>query len=120
MGGYYTWTAAMEICPEGWHIPSEGEWEDLISGIEFNSLQMMGINSEWPWATDGSGFSAIPNMSEHSYYYGIRTHFWSSTTSTAYSDTLHASYLEIGEISVGFYEAGKGDQLPIRCIQDDP
>lgn len=120
VGGYYTWTAAMEICPEGWHIPSEEEWEDLISGIEFNSLQMMGLNSEWSWATDVSGFSAIPNMSEHSYYYGIRTHFWSSTTSTAYSDTLHASYLVIWDnsVGIGIQADHKSSFKSVRCIQN--
>lgn len=117
VGGYYTWTAAMEICPEGWHIPSEGEWEDLISGIEFNSLQMMGINSEWPWATDGSGFSAIPNVDARRYN---RTQFWSSTTSTEYSDTLHASYLVIWDNSVGIGVLAdvKSSFKSIRCIQD--
>ncbi len=30
-GRYYTWHAAKEACPEGWHLPSRKEWEQLMS-----------------------------------------------------------------------------------------
>lgn len=51
-GQFYTWTDAMQIapkyatkefkgqgviqgvCPDGWHLPSKGEWDDLIKNIE--------------------------------------------------------------------------------------
>ena len=29
-GAYYTWNEAMTACPEGWHLPSEAEWVDLL------------------------------------------------------------------------------------------
>jgi len=31
-GGLYTWTDAMEVCPDGWHLPTEEEWAQLILG----------------------------------------------------------------------------------------
>jgi uncharacterized protein (TIGR02145 family) len=30
-GVLYSWTAAMNDCPRGWHIPSESEWVELIT-----------------------------------------------------------------------------------------
>ena len=27
-GLLYTWDAAMRLCPEGWHLPSNEEWDD--------------------------------------------------------------------------------------------
>ena len=114
-GGLYTWTAAMEICPEGWHIPSIEEWEELLSGIEFYSLQMMGIESEWIGATDASGFSAIPNI--YSYYYGNQAHFWSSTSYD--DDSSYASFWWVGKDYVGFNSDTKGYQKSVRCIEDD-
>ena len=32
-GRLYTWRAAKEACPPGWHIPSVAEWEQLASGV---------------------------------------------------------------------------------------
>jgi uncharacterized protein (TIGR02145 family) len=28
-GRLYSWTAAREACPSGWHLPSDREWQDL-------------------------------------------------------------------------------------------
>ena len=30
LGSYYTWTEAQTVCPDGWHLPSDAEWVDLI------------------------------------------------------------------------------------------
>ena len=29
MGRLYTWEAAQDACPEGWHLPPDIEWEEL-------------------------------------------------------------------------------------------
>ncbi len=29
-GRLYTWDAAMQACPDGWHLPSNEEWEAMI------------------------------------------------------------------------------------------
>lgn len=29
-GRLYTWDAAMNACPKGWHLPSNEEWEEMI------------------------------------------------------------------------------------------
>ncbi len=29
-GRLYTWDAAMEACPQGWHLPDDKEWDELI------------------------------------------------------------------------------------------
>ena len=30
-GRLYTWEEAMKACPSGWHLPSNEEWEALVS-----------------------------------------------------------------------------------------
>ena len=32
-GRLYTWDAAMNACPEGWHLPSDEEWSDMIEAL---------------------------------------------------------------------------------------
>lgn len=76
-GVLYNWSAAMEACPDGWHLPTTGEWEQLIHYIEekdgpfnyfesdisdpnFNRL-LKAHSTEWRKSgIDKYGFSALP------------------------------------------------------------
>lgn len=39
-GVLYNWETAMNVCPEGWHLPSDEEWMELelFLGMEFDEL----------------------------------------------------------------------------------
>jgi len=65
-GRMYTYDAAINSCPEGWHIPTVAEWKELIvflGGGEIAGGKMKTINN-WKTPNKGadnsSGFSAIP------------------------------------------------------------
>ena len=78
-GRYYSWVATMNIsttyessvytdtvkhqgiCPNGWHVPSGLEWENLYKAVgkDGNSLKAKGFTN-WGTPTDTSGFSALP------------------------------------------------------------
>jgi len=76
-GRLYTWITAMAgsassdknpsgirgICPLGWHIPSDGEWETLTSFVGSPSGTKLKANSNL-WSTntgtDTFGFAALP------------------------------------------------------------
>ncbi|MBR6064656.1 MAG: hypothetical protein IKP54_10940, partial [Bacteroidales bacterium] len=36
---YYSWSAASQACPNGWHLPTQGDWETLASYVDNNSGQ---------------------------------------------------------------------------------
>lgn len=61
-----------KLCPEGWHLPSESEFNSLLEGNDIYSLQMK-ATSDFPLATDATGFSIVPipytNEYEYGYYY---------------------------------------------------
>jgi uncharacterized protein (TIGR02145 family) len=48
-----------KLCPEGWHLPSESEFESLLEGNDIYSLQMK-ATSDFMSATDATGFSIVP------------------------------------------------------------
>lgn len=48
-----------KLCPEGWHLPSESEFESLLEGNDIYALQMK-ATIDFPLATDATGFSIVP------------------------------------------------------------
>jgi uncharacterized protein (TIGR02145 family) len=79
-GGLYQWNELMQysgqqgaqgICPSGWHIPSNGDWNNLALSLNENTAGKMkttgtieGGTGLWyapnTGATNSSGFSALP------------------------------------------------------------
>jgi len=75
-GRLYDWATAMTACPDGWHIPSYGEWSVLMNYADIhcklgdNSCDKVGTKLKaangWnsfngvPVGTDDYGFSALP------------------------------------------------------------
>jgi len=130
-GYLYTWSAVEEnrnVCPEGWHVPSELEWTELRDYFGGTSgtggvLKEQGFdhwNDPNQGATNESGFSALPG--------GIRINdgtfqdlgkfglWWSSTLSTEY----HAWYQLLSSTSSNTYwwEGIRNYGLSVRCVQD--
>ena len=81
-GGYYTYSEALKVCPEGWSLPTDADWiamaKELGSDVTEEYSTLPGIASKimgnayfngdlmweyWPEVgeiTNASGFSAIP------------------------------------------------------------
>jgi len=64
-GRLYDWETAMESCPEGWHLPSDDEWQTLIDFTGGQEAAGKKLKAKSGWAepcngTDDYGFSALP------------------------------------------------------------
>ena len=66
-GKLYCWEMAMEVCPDGWHLPSDDEWitlADHLGGEDVAGGKMKEISKYWnslhEEANNESGFSALP------------------------------------------------------------
>jgi uncharacterized protein (TIGR02145 family) len=67
-GRLYTQVQVMrpaQFCPDGWHIPSESEWEVLIDFLGGKKIAAEKMKSKTGWAKNGngtnsSGFNALP------------------------------------------------------------
>jgi uncharacterized protein (TIGR02145 family) len=65
-GRLYDWETARSVCPSGYHLPSDGEWEDLVKAAG-GDLAGTALKSKSGWFTlsglvgkDKFGFSALP------------------------------------------------------------
>lgn len=67
-GKLYNWYAVNDprgLAPEGWHIPSDDEWEILIDHLGGKDVAGTKMKSTSGWASNGngtneSGFSGLP------------------------------------------------------------
>jgi uncharacterized protein (TIGR02145 family) len=61
-GRLYNWSTAMEICPSGWHLPSDDEWVVLVRYADGASYKLKATGDIWASGngTDDFGFNALP------------------------------------------------------------
>lgn len=120
-GRLYTWEAAMNACPSGWHLPSEEEFETLLSNVG-SSGNERGENlraASWKNGKDKYGFSALPAGNYSSdykkfNYLGYYAYFWSSTEN--YSNYAYGLDLSGSSAYVGDGDKSYGGS--VRCLQD--
>ena len=108
------------IAPEGWHIPSLKEWEELMGNLAPKSNGAE-LRSECVWqkpGTDTLGFFALPAGyrfdSGTFIQFGKRARFWSKDEygkSNAYRFCLTENSMDIE----GVY---RSDAISVRCVKN--
>ena len=124
-GRLYSWSAAMDACPIGWHLPTETEWVTLIETIGDPQKSDKKLKSSIGWdvgwvsdihrnGTDDYGFSALPINS--------RANFWSSTEKekNAFMYDIDRTF-EYGikrPVNEHSYR-DKNNQYSVRCVKNE-
>ncbi len=128
MYNYYVVSDSRKVCPLGWHIPSQTEWNTLITYLGSSSLAGGKLKeagtTNWltpnTGASNSSNFTAIPNGKRGSdglfTVSGENVFFWTSTLST----TTRGFYKSIDYNSEAIVEGNHSfrNGLAIRCIKD--
>jgi len=130
-GALYNWYAVNEgnICPAGWHVPSDAEWSVLISylggeNMAGGAMKEAGTthwNSPNTGATNSSGFTALPAGNRNGSLGGYSgngsfAHYWSSTPNLATSAWMRWLYYYDNYAGRGQSDRRSGHG--IRCIKD--
>ena len=134
-GALYNWPAVMtdEICPSGWHIPSNAEYSQLInfiggswspSSVAGGYMKEAGYDHWNPpntGATNSSGFTGLPGgraITASGYFasVGQSGYWWLSTEngSTSWFYSLESSISN----SYGYYDAVQNNGFSARCVRD--
>jgi len=127
-GYYYTWDAAMNVCPSGWSLPTDADWATLEeaalagdSGV--NWLSTMG----WRGTTEGTqlkvGGSSVFKAKLAGYrdtfgsfnYRGDNSLLWSSTES---GGNAYSRYLDSSEAKVFRNAFNKANGFSVRCLKN--
>jgi uncharacterized protein (TIGR02145 family) len=86
-GVLYNWPAIMteDICPSGWHVPSDGEFTQLTDYLGGNAVAGAAMKSATAWdGTNSSGFNGLPAGIAYSGDFGFsgsNGYWWSSSAS---------------------------------------
>ena len=127
------------VCPKGWHLPSQTEWETLLTTVGGESIagKMLKSAIGWEWhdssnnGTDAYSFTALP-AGRYDYWawtdgyggggivfstsdMGEITEFWGST----YEDKEYASYISLdGGDDAYLGSADRRAGYSIRCVEN--
>ncbi len=133
-GKLYNWYALADsrnICPVGWHVPSNAEWEKLIDylggeNVAGGKMKSTGL-SLWESpnleATNSSGFSGLPGGSRPGGFYdgsfygiGYKSFWWCTYDNLPCLAT--GIYHEDGSAVEPDAEVYNDNGLYIRCLKD--
>ena len=130
-GRLYNWNAAKVVCPSGWHLPSNDEWNILMkfinpscsdnsscAGAGTNLKATSGWNSNGN-GTDDYGFAALPGGSGSSSGYFFNVYYgswWSESERT--SDYAYLRLMGYDYEDVRWSSIGKDYLQSVRCVKD--
>jgi uncharacterized protein (TIGR02145 family) len=138
-GALYNWYVVQtgKICPTGWHVPTEGEWQTLATylggaGIAGRKLKETGT-AHWGIynvsATNETGFTALPGGYRFCDFYetfndiGLAGYWWSSSYSTCISTSgapcpPEGKFYYIGSAGSALYDSFRNIKFgkSVRCI----
>ena len=133
-GRLYNWSTAMKVCPKGWHLPSNAEWDKLFRFVDGDEGTKSPYRSKTAgehfkmvsgWNEDGNGtdkygFSALPGgygSSDGSFSnVGDRGYWWSANESSSYNAYLR---FVICSYDYAYWELGsKSNLFSVRCVQN--
>ncbi len=124
-GKLYDWNTALQVCPPGWHLPSDDEWMELemflgMSQSQVNETGWRGTDEGTQLKSGGnSGFDALlggeyslgmfTNLENHGY-------FW---TSSGDAMSAYIRYLYESKPQIAREQALQSNGYSVRCLKDE-
>ena len=115
-GYLYDWQTAKDLCPAGWHLPTDAEWTKLSDYLEGIHVAGCKLKSDTGWepsnatGTNSKGFTALPggscDYSKAFDFAGVYGYWWSSTesnSSDAWSRSMYYGSTSITRSSTNKY-----------------
>lgn len=132
-GALYNWPAVMSggLCPSGWYIPTEGDWDELIAFLYPNAGVQLKATYSWEspmgWSGNGSNSSGFTGLAGGQVNQGVSEiiggygHWWSSSSGQAnYPNS--AAFLDVqihsdaANVTLGPYYL-KDFGFSARCVE---
>jgi len=122
-GRLYNWSIAKSVCPSGWHLPSDTEWDTLITAVGGKEIAEPILKAENDWTDNGIdavGFSALPGgvgRSDGSFFKVGNCGFWWSASESHSNSAYYRGMGYNGDYAC-WDLSDKGSMFSVRCLQD--
>lgn len=123
-GALYQWDELMKydnspggqgICPAGWHVPVENDWQTLMAtynGAAFAGTPLQDLSiTGWHGLPGGVLYQNLTFSHK-----GLAALYWTSTPVSALRIISHG--MNVKDMSVSYYESLKANAFPVRCVKD--
>jgi uncharacterized protein (TIGR02145 family) len=129
-GKLYNWYAVSgspNVCPTGWHVPTDAEWSTLISylggeDVAGSSLKDTGTTN-WAstnFATNESGFTALPGgcrlAGDLIFHNGHGCAWWTATKYDSGKAWYRSLFYNDGKVRRNYNALTSG--FSVRCVKD--
>lgn len=129
-GCLYSLDISLNVCPDGWHLPSQEEWDELEIFLGKTNQGNLLRDTGWGdrYANNLTLFSALPagyHFHEYNPYTNLNTYFWhlgNSTffwSSSIWFDNALAPGLDSYHKEIIYTTYSKEYGLSVRCIRDN-
>lgn len=136
-GRLYNWYTAQNVCPEGWHLPADDEWDTLTNYInKVKGVGIKGSDGDWSslgyflksktfWKEKGSGndalgFNALPSgLRDIDGVYsdaGEIGNFWTATETAPRFAFCRTMYYYFSNINRN--RENKSYGFSVRCVKN--
>jgi uncharacterized protein (TIGR02145 family) len=129
-GRMYDWNIAVSVCPSGWHLPTENEWDELVGFVNVAGGGEAGkkLRAASGWEDDGNGtddygFSILPggqgDGAGRFSSIGKFGYLWSASDSRAYPTTARTVNIDFKKWDVRWDTDYKSNFANVRCLKND-
>jgi len=131
-GRLYDWETAKKVCPPDWHLPSEAEWQELVSFAGGDKIAGKKLKATSGWdsnngqsgnGTDDYGFRALPGGGGAGLKppvkflaAGRQGYWWASTEVGTYG--AKSLFIRNDDASASVSNSEKENFSSIRCVKD--
>jgi uncharacterized protein (TIGR02145 family) len=114
------------VCPEGWHVPSVGEWATLFTAVggKENAGAFLKANTRWSsnQGADNYSFTAYGsgyyNSQPRQYEQLGEAAYWWTTQQAGNASAIYVSLSAANNEATTRYSTAKINGLAVRCVQD--
>ncbi len=131
-GCLYIFEDAQRVCPDGWRLPSEAEFEELLIYVDTHKKsqnEFLALAGKVTWGyysagilrnitgLDEFGFGALPVgwYDDHFKEFGFNTSYWSNTVYENDDDYFYGLLIMKGSASILL--RAKSNAYSVRCIK---
>lgn len=137
-GRLYTWEAAQNACPAGWHLPTAEEFDAMFMAVmaadvrgaamaQAANITTVGalLKSTSGWFKNGNGtdavhFNALPAGYKGDKFDGIGgyAYFWSATSDEQEPAFAHYLFLDFSSPAAEIKSFDKNSARSVRCVKN--